>query len=29
VHAHGGTIDVASSESAGTIFTAKLPRLSV
>ena len=27
VHAHGGTIDVASSESAGTIFTAKLPRL--
>jgi hypothetical protein len=29
VQAHGGTIDMASSESAGTIFTAKLPRLGV
>jgi signal transduction histidine kinase len=29
VQAHGGTIDVASSETAGTIFTANLPRLSV
>jgi len=29
VQAHGGTIDVASSESAGTIFTAELPRHNV
>jgi signal transduction histidine kinase len=29
VQAHGGTIDVASSESAGTSLTAKLPRLGV
>ena len=28
VQAHGGTIDVASSKAAGTIFTAKFPRLS-